>query len=97
MIKSISCQQDSRTLLDFIKQEVIRYGIKNLVIDYYFFDSIDNPDSLPSEQFSYHGRAEHYEFIMQPYSFEFYFFMNKEVQRVEFDSEKDECYIEIWV
>ena len=97
MIKTISCKQDTRTLLDFIKQEVIRYGIKILVIDYYFFDSIDNPDSLPSEQFSYHGLAEHYESIMQPYCFEFNFFMNKEVQRVEFDSEKDECYIEIWV
>lgn len=59
---------------------------KNLVIVSYFFDSI-----------RYHGLAEHYEFIMQPYSFEFSFLMNKEVQRVEFDSEKDECYIEIWV
>ena len=97
MIKTISCEQDTRTLLDFIKQEVIRYGIKNLVIDYYFFDSIDDPNSLPSEQFSYHGLAEHYESIMQPYSFEFNFLMFKEVQRVEFDSEKDECYIEIWV
>ena len=97
MTKTISCNHDSRTLLDFIKQEVIRNGINNLVIDYYFFDSIDDPNSLPSEQFSYRGLTEHYESIMQPYGFEFKFFMNREVQRVEFDSEKDECYIEIWV
>lgn len=75
MIKTIPCVQDTNTLLGFIKQEVIRNGIKKLVIDYYFFDSIDDPDSLPSEQFSYHGLAEHYEFIMQPYSFEFSFLM----------------------
>ena len=97
MNKKISCEQDSRTLLDFIQQDVIGNGIKNLVVDYFFFHDIDDPDAPSYEPFSYDGLAEDYESIMQPHSFEFNFFMNTEVQRVEFDSEKDECYIEIWV
>lgn len=97
MNKKISCEQDSRTLLDFIQQDVIGNGIKNLVVDYFFFHDIDDPDAPSYEPFSFNGLAVNYESIMQPHSFEFKFFMNQEVQFVAFDFDLSWCYIEIWV
>lgn len=97
MIKSVDCSHDDRTLLEYIRQVVIRANIKNLVVSYYFYADINDPDSVPSSHFSYRGSAVEYERSMRPYAFIFDYRMNQQVQRVEIDSDKDECYIEIWV
>ena len=97
MIKSVDCSHDDRTLLEYINQVVIKTNIKNLVVNYFFYADINDPDSEPSSQFSYRGLAVNYETSMRPYIFIFDYLMNQQVQRVEFDSDKDECYIEIWV
>lgn len=97
MIKAIDCSQDSRTLLEYVNQAVIRSGITNLTINYYFYSNIDDPDAEPSEHFSYSGPAKQFEKSMKPHYFIFAYRMNLEVQRVEIDPDKDLCYIEIWV
>lgn len=97
MIKEIDCRLDDRTLLEYVNQAVIRSGITNLTINYFFFSDLDDPDAEPSEQFSYSGKATQFEETMKQYSFIFGYRMNLEVQRVEIDSERDLCYIEVWV
>lgn len=94
--KVIDCQKDDRTLLEFVN-EVIRSGITYLTVNYFFFSDLDNPDAEPSEQFSYSGKASQFEEAMRQHAFIFQYRMNVEVQRVEFDPDKDLCYIEIWV
>ena len=49
MIKPIDCSRDDRTLLEYVNQSVIRSGITNLVINYFFFSDLDDPDAEPSE------------------------------------------------
>ena len=51
MIKPIDCSRDDRTLLEYVNQSVIRSGITNLVINYFFFSDLDDPDAEPSEHF----------------------------------------------
>lgn len=97
MIKSVDCSHDDRTLLDYVNQAVIQSGITNLVINYYFFSDLDEPDAEPSEHFSFSGLATQFEETMKQYAFIFQYRMNLEVQRVEIDSERDLCYMEIWV
>ena len=97
MIKPIDCSRDDRTLLEYVNQSVIRSGITNLVIHYFFFSEIDDPDAEPNEHFSFSGPATQFEEKMQQYAFIFQYRMNLEVQRVEIDSDRDMCYIEIWV
>lgn len=97
MIKKIDCSHDDRTLLEYVNQAVIRSGIQNLVIYYFFFSDLDDPDAEPSEHFSYSGPAKQFEETMKRHAFIFQYRMNLEVQRVELDSDRDMCYIEIWV
>lgn len=97
MIKEIDCRMDDRTLLEYVNQAVIRSGITNLTVNYFFFADFDDPDAKPIEHFSYSGKAKQFEETMRQYSFIFSFRMNLEVQRVEIDSERDLCYIEIAV
>ncbi len=97
MIKEIDCSRDDRTLLEYVNQAVIQSGITNLVIDYFFFSEIDNPDAKPNEHFSYAGPAAQFEECMKQFAFIFQYRMNLEVQRVVIDPEKDRCYMEIWV
>ena len=97
MIKEIDCSRDDRTLLEYVNQAVIQSGITNLVIDYFFFSEIDNPDAEPNEHFSYSGQAAMFEDTMKQYAFIFQYRMNLEIQRVVIDPEKDQCYMEIWV
>ncbi len=97
MSKEIDCSRDDRTLLEYVNQAVIQSGIKNLVIDYFFFQEIDDPDPEPNEHFSYSGSATQFEENMKQYAFIFQYRMNLEVQRVVIDPEKDQCYMEIWV
>lgn len=97
MIKLIDCSRDDRTLLEYVNQSVIRAGITNLVINYFFFSDLDDPDAEPSEHFSYSGKATQFADTMRQYAFIFQYRMNVEIQRVEIDSDKDQCYIEIWV
>ena len=97
MTREFDTRNDNRTLLEYVNRVVIRSGITNLTVNYFFFDDINDPDSEPSSQFSYNGPPSQYEKSMRPYAFIFDYRMNQQVQRVEFDSDKDECYIEIWV
>ena len=97
MIKPIDCSRDDRTLLEYVNQSVIRSGITNLVINYFFFSDLDDPDAEPSEHFSFAGLAVQFEETMHQHAFIFQYRMNVEVQRVEIDSDKDQCYIEVWV
>ncbi|MBR5364199.1 MAG: hypothetical protein IK134_12880 [Oscillospiraceae bacterium] len=95
--KVIDCQKDDRTLLEYVNQAVIGSGITYLTVNYFFFSDLDNPDAEPSSHFSYSGKASQFEKTMQQHAFIFQYRMNVEVQRVEFDPDKDLCYIEIWV
>ena len=97
MCKEIDCSHDSRTLLEYVNQVVIQGGYTNLVIEYFFFSEIDNPDAKPNEHFSYSGPAAQFEETMKQHAFIFQYRMNLEVQRVVIDPEKDQCYMEIWV
>ncbi len=97
MIKPIDCSHDDRTLLEYINQAIIRSGITNLVVNYFFFSDLDDPDAEPDQHFSYSGPASQFEESMMQHSFIFQYRMDVEVQRVEIDSDTDQCYIEIWV
>ncbi len=97
MMKEIDCSRDNRTLLEYVNQAVIRSRFQNLVINYFFFSNLDDPDAKPSEHFSYSGPATQFEVTMIQYAFIFQYLMNQEVQRVEIDPDRDMCCIEIWV
>lgn len=97
MIKSVDCSHDDRTLLEYIRQVVIPSQVTNLIVNYFFYADINDPDSEPSSQFSYNGPPSQYEKSMRPYAFIFEYRMNQQVQRVEIDSDRDDFYIEIWV
>ena len=95
--KEIDCRRDDRTLLQFVNQEIIRSGITNLTVNYFFFSDLDDPNAKPSSHFSYSGKASQFEEAMRQYAFIFQYRMNLEVQRVVIDLEKDQCCIEIAV
>lgn len=95
--KGLDCRNDDRTLLEFVIQEVIGNGITNLTVNYFYFSDIDDPDAEPDAQFSFSGKAAQFEKTMKLHAFIFQYRMNVEVQRVEFDLNKDLCYIEIWI
>lgn len=97
MNQTIDCTNDSRALLEFVDQAVIRSGITNLTVNYLFFAEIDDPDAEPYAKYSYSGLAKQFENTMRQYPFIFKFHMNAEIQRVEIDPDRDLCYIEIWV
>ena len=95
--KETDRRNDDRTLLEFVNRDVIGIGITNLTVNYFYFSDIDDPDAEPDAQFSFSGEAAQFEKTMQQHAFIFQYRMNVEVQRVEFDPDKDQCYIEIWV
>ena len=95
--KETDRRNDDRTLLEFVNRDVIGSGITNLTVNYFYFSDIDDPDAEPDAQFSFSGKAAQFEETMKQHAFIFQHRMNVEVQRVEFDPDKDLCYIEIWV
>ncbi|MBQ5334719.1 MAG: hypothetical protein J6Z45_02090 [Oscillospiraceae bacterium] len=97
MIKKIDTRNDDRTLLEYVRQVVIPSGVTNLIVNYFFYSEINDPDAEPCKQFSYSGKPEQFEKAIRPYAFIYEFRMNQQIQRVEYDSDRDDCYIEIWV